>query len=294
MGIPVGSPCGIAAGTATIPRSSSRAPSTHAVVEQIDDTTSRISTQEIVAYLRDRLGQRVTAYLVGAADPKQIAAYARGGNVSDVRARRLREGFKVVRMIETPYDTETAKAWLFGTNARLDDQAPIELIAGATKTPSSSPTCAAPRASSPAQRHRRLDLAAQTLWRVGHRRDPLRFAPRNTYEWSHRFDDLHRRWRTVYCAWTPEAALREVLADLRRTSRRSRGTSSATGRRPPRSCRASRSRDRGAVATCSRPSASSCRAARGPRPHRRARVPSARSAPRVAARRAPHGPPGPP
>ena len=109
-------------------------PLTHAVVEQIDDTTNRIPTQEIATYLRERLGQRVTAYLVGAADPKQIATYARGGSISDIRERRLREGFKAVRMIETPYDTETAKAWLFGTNVRLDDQAPIELIASATKT----------------------------------------------------------------------------------------------------------------------------------------------------------------
>jgi hypothetical protein len=107
---------------------------TQAVVQQIDDDTNRTKTAEIAAYLRDRLGQRVTAYLLGAADPKQVAAYARGGNISDVRALRLREGFKIVRMIETSYDTETAKAWLFGTNARLDDQAPIELLAGATRT----------------------------------------------------------------------------------------------------------------------------------------------------------------
>jgi hypothetical protein len=60
-----------------------------------------------------------------------------------------------------------------------------------------------------------LELAAQTLWRVGHRRDPLGFPPRSRYEWSHRFDDLQRRWRTLYCAWTAEAALREVMADLR-------------------------------------------------------------------------------
>jgi len=109
-------------------------PLTHTVVEQIDDITSRTSTEEIAAYLQDALGQRVAAYLVGAADPKQIGMYARGANISDVRARRLREGYKVVRMIETPYDAETAKAWLFGTNARLDDQAPIEIIAGATRT----------------------------------------------------------------------------------------------------------------------------------------------------------------
>jgi hypothetical protein len=107
---------------------------TPAVVEQIDDATSRTSIHEIAAYLRDALGQRVAAYLVGAADARQIAAYASGGNVSDTRARRLREGYKIVRMIETTYDAETAKAWLFGTNARLDDQAPIELIAAATET----------------------------------------------------------------------------------------------------------------------------------------------------------------
>ncbi len=60
-----------------------------------------------------------------------------------------------------------------------------------------------------------MELAEQTLWRVGYHRDPLGFPPRSSYEWSHRFDDLERRWRTVYCAWTPETALREVLADLR-------------------------------------------------------------------------------
>jgi hypothetical protein len=109
-------------------------PLTPAVVEQIDDATSRTSIHEIAAYLRDALGQRVAAYLVGAADARQIAAYASGANVSDVRARRLREGYKIVRMIETTYDAETAKAWLFGTNARLDDQAPIDLIGAATTT----------------------------------------------------------------------------------------------------------------------------------------------------------------
>jgi hypothetical protein len=60
-----------------------------------------------------------------------------------------------------------------------------------------------------------LKLADQLLWRVGHVSDPLGFPPRDVHEWSHRFDDLHRRWRTAYCAWTAETALREVLADLR-------------------------------------------------------------------------------
>lgn len=60
-----------------------------------------------------------------------------------------------------------------------------------------------------------MDLADLTLWRVGHVSDPVGFPPLDGYEWSHRFDDRLGRWRTVYCAWTPETALREVLADLR-------------------------------------------------------------------------------
>jgi hypothetical protein len=40
----------------------------------------------------------------------------------------------VVRMLVDAYDEKTALAWLFGTNTRLDEQAPIEVLAAATKT----------------------------------------------------------------------------------------------------------------------------------------------------------------
>jgi hypothetical protein len=53
------------------------------------------------------------------------------------------------------------------------------------------------------------------LWRVAHHTDPLEFASRDRCSWGHRFDDVQRRYRTLYCASTPETALREVLADLR-------------------------------------------------------------------------------
>ena len=53
------------------------------------------------------------------------------------------------------------------------------------------------------------------LWRVGYHADPLGFTPLEIYEFSHRFDDLHRRFRTLYCAELAETCLREVLADFR-------------------------------------------------------------------------------
>jgi hypothetical protein len=41
---------------------------------------------------------------------------------------RLREGYKVVRMLLDCYDQATTRNWLFGTNSRLDDQAPIGVL----------------------------------------------------------------------------------------------------------------------------------------------------------------------
>jgi hypothetical protein len=44
---------------------------------------------------------------------------------------------------------------------------------------------------------------------------PLGFTPHELCEWSQRFDDAERRFRTVYCAEQPDTSLREVLADFR-------------------------------------------------------------------------------
>jgi hypothetical protein len=57
--------------------------------------------------------------------------------------------------------------------------------------------------------------AERVYWRVGYHGDPLGFVPSEICEWSHRFDDLHHRFRTVYVAELAETCLREVLADFR-------------------------------------------------------------------------------
>jgi hypothetical protein len=65
---------------------------------------------------------RMTAFLTGLSDAKQIGRYALadGPEPRAVIAQRLRHGYKIVRMISDAYDAETAKAWLFRTNTRLD------------------------------------------------------------------------------------------------------------------------------------------------------------------------------
>jgi RES domain len=57
--------------------------------------------------------------------------------------------------------------------------------------------------------------AGPPLWRVGYHLDPLGFTPHELYGFNHRFDDIQRRFRTLYLAELPETCLREVLADFR-------------------------------------------------------------------------------
>lgn len=53
------------------------------------------------------------------------------------------------------------------------------------------------------------------VWRVGFIGDPLGFVPPERRAHNNRFDDIKRRFGTLYCALVAETALREVLADLR-------------------------------------------------------------------------------
>ena len=104
--------------------------------QRLDDEATTRPIREIAAYLQDAVGQRVAAAIAGLNDAKQIGRYARDGGPEPHGAteRRLREGYKVVRMLVDAYDAKTARAWLFGTNTRLDDNAPIEVLGAAKDT----------------------------------------------------------------------------------------------------------------------------------------------------------------
>ena len=109
---------------------------TVSAAQRLDDEAATRSIREIAAYLQDAIGQRVAAAIAGLIDAKQIGRYARedGPEPHGTTERRLREGYKVVRMLIDAYDGKTARAWLFGTNTRLDDRAPIEVLGAATET----------------------------------------------------------------------------------------------------------------------------------------------------------------
>ena len=62
------------------------------------------------------------------------------------------------------------------------------------------------------------DALPERVWRVGYDADPLAFVAFERALYSHRFDDPHQRFRSLYCARGAHTALREVLADLRRNT----------------------------------------------------------------------------
>jgi hypothetical protein len=99
----------------------------------LERQATTLSISAIAEQLQASLGQALTAHLAGLADTRQIGRISRGEHrPQPSTARRLREGYKAVGMIAELYDWETAKAWLFGTNTRLDDQAPVEVLGNAT------------------------------------------------------------------------------------------------------------------------------------------------------------------
>lgn len=103
--------------------------------EQIDGDAAALSISEITAYLQDALGQKITAHLVGSADTAQIARYREpdGSPPNATIDLRLREGYEVTRRIVETFDDTTARAWLFGTNACLDDEAPVAVLRRASE-----------------------------------------------------------------------------------------------------------------------------------------------------------------
>jgi hypothetical protein len=99
----------------------------------VEREATTLDIAAIAKQLQANLGQALTAHLAGLADTRQVGRIGRGEHrPQPVTTRRLREGYKAAGMIAELYDWETAKAWLFGTNTRLDDQAPVEVLGNAT------------------------------------------------------------------------------------------------------------------------------------------------------------------
>lgn len=88
----------------------------------------RQNLERVAEVLQETLGQRLVAYAVGVRDPKAIGKYARGRAPRDGTERRLRDLYRVTRILLSEETPATARAWMIGANPQLGDEAPIEVL----------------------------------------------------------------------------------------------------------------------------------------------------------------------
>jgi hypothetical protein len=99
------------------------------MIREVERET-RLAPETVMArYLQETLGQRTAAYVAGVADAKMVGRWARGKHrPRGIASDRIRTAFEVTKLIGLAYNAETAKAWLLGSNSRLDDEAPAYVI----------------------------------------------------------------------------------------------------------------------------------------------------------------------
>ena len=105
------------------------APGPRITAEQVSEEAARLPISEVARFLKQHLGQRLTAYMSGVNDPKMVSHWiARHNTPRDQPQLRMREGYQATQLLVSAYGDETAKAWFFGSNTALDDRAPAYVL----------------------------------------------------------------------------------------------------------------------------------------------------------------------
>ncbi len=92
--------------------------------------TTRMQTAEpdvaaVASYLREQLGERITAVIGGVRDAGIVRAWAAGATAPDPETERtLRATYEVTRMLREVDCADTVRLWFSGMNTELDDRAP--------------------------------------------------------------------------------------------------------------------------------------------------------------------------
>lgn len=98
------------------------------------DDTARMDNHEVVAYLLERLGSTLTAYIASSRGRAMPARWAtppgddKHATPSDDKVRRLKAAHAVFKMIEDADNDQVARSWLISANPRLDGRIPAEMI----------------------------------------------------------------------------------------------------------------------------------------------------------------------
>jgi hypothetical protein len=93
------------------------------------DTVQK-SVSDVARFLQENFGQRLTAFIAGIEDPKQVGKWCSGHNSPRIDSElRLRASYQVFQMITLAENCHTARAWMIGMNPQLEDDSPVQAIA---------------------------------------------------------------------------------------------------------------------------------------------------------------------
>jgi hypothetical protein len=97
-------------------------------IEQVHRLAVSEEIATVAQSLQETLGQKLVAFAVGIKDPKAIGKYAGGRQPRADTEARLRDLYRVTRLLLSEETPATARAWMIGANPQLNDEAPIETL----------------------------------------------------------------------------------------------------------------------------------------------------------------------
>ncbi len=93
-----------------------------------DDDHLRLTLPDVVKFLQDVLGTRLTAHIAGVADPKMVGRWIEGTKPAQAREKKLRDTLQIFKVVMNAEDEFVARSWFIGMNPNLDDEAPADAI----------------------------------------------------------------------------------------------------------------------------------------------------------------------
>ncbi len=97
----------------------------------IEHDSKTLAISELVQYLCDHLGRQAVAYMAGLKDTQMLGDWISGTEPRRTNQMRIRYAYRAARMIIDAFDEKTAEAWFFGSNSKLDEDAPASLLRNA-------------------------------------------------------------------------------------------------------------------------------------------------------------------
>ena len=98
---------------------------------EIENDSKMLPISDLTRYLCDHLGRQAAAYIAGLKDTQMLSDWIAGTEPRTAAKIRVRYAYRAARMIVETFDDKTAEAWFFGSNSKLDEDAPAAVLRNA-------------------------------------------------------------------------------------------------------------------------------------------------------------------